>query len=108
MIRLKNKHDPMYGVGAMASLFESKKIHLPYNNSQTRAKIDAYRQQLLYFDGKPVSKRNKEKTDIVMASWFPMKVFRRLQKERLADIGMDYNPSFTSYNVSDMNEAPWQ
>jgi len=104
----KNKHDPMYGVGAMASLFESKKIHLPYNNSQTRAKIDAYRQQLLYFDGKPVSKRNKEKTDIVMASWFPMKVFRRLQKERLADIGMDYNPSFTSYNVSDMNEAPWQ
>ena len=63
---------------------------------------------MLYFDGKPVSKRNKEKTDIVMASWFPMKVFRRMQKERLADIGTDYTPSYGDYKITDMNEAPWQ
>jgi hypothetical protein len=103
----KNKHDPLYGVGAMADLFENKKIHLPTGDGGSNAKIQQYRQQLLYFDGKPVSKRNKEKTDIVMASWFPMKVFRRLQKERAADIGLDYTPSYGEYKMTDMNDAPW-
>ena len=91
----------------MADLFENKKIHLPTGDGGSNAKIQQYRQQLLYFDGKPVSKRNKEKTDIVMASWFPMKVFRRLQKERAADIGLDYTPSYGEYKMTDMNDAPW-
>jgi hypothetical protein len=103
----KNKHDPLYGVGAMADLFEAKKIHLPTGDGESSAKVQKYRQQLLYFDGKPVSKRNKEKTDIVMASWFPMKVFRRMQKEHAADIGLDYNPSYGDYKMTDINEAPW-
>jgi len=102
-----NKHDPMYGVGAMANLFENQKIHLPVGNSESQSKVNAYRQQLLYFDGKPVSKRNKEKTDIVMAGWFPMKVFRRMNKEQLAGMGLDYNPSYTDFGYSDYNEAPW-
>ena len=104
----KNKHDPLYGVGAMAELFEANKIHLPYGNSESQAKIDSYKRQLVYFDGKPVSSRNKHKTDIVMASWFPMKVFRRVQKEHLAEVGMEYNPSFSGYNITEMNNAPWQ
>ena len=104
----KNKHDPLYGVGAMADLFEAKKIHLPTGDGESSAKVQKYRQQLLYFDGKPVSKRNKEKTDIVMASWFPMKVFRRMQKEHAADIGLDYNPSYGDYKMTDMNNAPWE
>ena len=104
----KNKHDPLYGVGAMADLFEDKRIHLPVGDGMSNAKVQQYRQQLLYFDGKPVSKRNKEKTDIVMASWFPMKVFRRMQKEHAADIGLDYNPSYGDYKLTDMNNAPWE
>jgi len=104
----KNKHDPLYGVGAMADLFEAKKIHLPTGDGESSSKVQKYRQQLLYFDGKPVSKRNKEKTDIVMASWFPMKVFRRMQKEHAADIGLDYNPSYGDYKMTDMNNAPWE
>ena len=104
----KNKHDPLYGVGAMSELFDANKIHLPYGNSESQAKIDSYKRQLVYFDGKPVSSRNKHKTDIVMSSWFPMKVFRRVQKEHLAEVGMEYKPSFTGYNVTDMNDAPWQ
>jgi hypothetical protein len=104
----KNKHDPLYGVGAMADLFEDKRIHLPVGDGVSKAKVQQYRQQLLYFDGKPVSKRNKEKTDIVMASWFPMKVFRRMQKEHAADIGLDYNPSYGDYKLTDMNNAPWE
>ena len=103
----KNKHDPLYGVGAMANLFENRKIHLPTGDSQSTAKVQQYRQQLLYFDGKPVSKRNKEKTDIVMASWFPMKIFRRMQKEHIAEMGTDYNPSYGEYEITEMNEAPW-
>jgi len=103
----KNKHDPLYGVGAMADLFEDRRIHLPTGDGESNAKVQKYRQQLLYFDGKPVSKRNKEKTDIVMASWFPMKVFRRMQKEHAADLGLDYNPSYGDYKITKMNEAPW-
>ena len=103
----KNKHDPMYGVGSMAGLFENQKIFLPTGNSESLAKVNAYRQQLLYFDGKPVSTRNKEKTDIVMAAWFPMKVFRRMNKEQLATMGLDYNASFTDFDRTDYNEAPW-
>ena len=43
-----------------------------------------------------------------MAGWFPMKVFRRVQKEHLAEVGMEYNPSFSGYNITEMNDAPWQ
>ncbi len=103
----KNKHDPMYGVGSMAGLFENQKIHLPTGNSESMAKVNAYKTQLLYFDGKPVSQRNKEKTDIVMAGWFPMKVFRRMNKEQLATMGLDYNASYTDFGFTEMNEAPW-
>tara|TARA_R110000751_G_scaffold127041_2_gene229045 strand:- start:1538 stop:3445 length:1908 start_codon:yes stop_codon:yes gene_type:complete len=103
----KNKHDPMYGVGSMAGLFEAQKIFLPTGNSESLAKVNSYRQQLLYFDGKPVSTRNKEKTDLVMAAWFPMKVFRRMNKEQLAEMGLDYNASYTDFERSDYNEAPW-
>ena len=104
----KNKHDPLYGVGAMAALFENKRIHLPAGDGESTAKVQKYRQQLLYFDGKPVSRRNKEKTDIVMAGWFPMKVFRRMQKEHAADIGLDYNPSYGEYKVTEIDLPTWQ
>jgi hypothetical protein len=103
----KNKHDPMYGVGSMANLFENNKIYLPTGNSESLAKVNAYRTQLLYFDGKPVSQRNKEKTDIVMAGWFPMKVFRRMNKEQAANMGLDYDASFQEYDYDMTNEAPW-
>ena len=92
----------------MAALFENKRIHLPSGDGESTAKVQKYRQQLLYFDGKPVSRRNKEKTDIVMAGWFPMKVFRRMQKEHAADIGLDYNPSYGEYKVTEIDLPTWQ
>ena len=42
-----------------------------------------------------------------MASWFPMKIFRRMQKEHIAEMGTDYNPSYGDYDITEMNEAPW-
>ena len=104
----KNKHDPLYGVGAMADLFEDRRIHLPTGDGESNAKVQKYRQQLLYFDGKPVSKRNKEKTDIVMASWFPIKVLRKLQKAHYSDMGIDYTPSYDGFDVVEWNDAPWR
>ena len=42
-----------------------------------------------------------------MAGWFPMKVFRRMNKETMADMGLDYSPSYTDFGYTDYNEAPW-
>ena len=103
-----NKHDPMFGVGAMSELFEEGRVHLPVGDPLSRDKVGAYKSQLIYFDGKPQSRRTKHKTDLVMASWFPMKIFRRLTKERSAMMGLDYTPSFNDWDISDWNEAPWQ
>jgi hypothetical protein len=43
-----------------------------------------------------------------MAGWFPMKVFRRMQKEHAADIGLDYNPSYGEYKVTEIDLPTWQ
>jgi hypothetical protein len=42
-----------------------------------------------------------------MASWFPMKVFRRMQKEHLQKLEQNTNLVTGDYNVTDMNDAPW-
>ena len=42
-----------------------------------------------------------------MASWFPMKVIRNLQKLTYADMGLDYTPSYEGYNMLDLNDIPW-
>ena len=36
-----------------------------------------------------------------------MKVFRRMNKEQLADMGLDYNASYTDFGYTEYNEAPW-
>jgi|DEB0MinimDraft_10_1074344.scaffolds.fasta_scaffold16718_3 hypothetical protein len=104
----KNKFDPIFGVGSMRELFREELISLPYGSAESETKSNIYRRQLIYFStaaSKAASR--KQKSDVVMASWFPMRVIRRLQKERLAEVGLDYKPSFGEWNLSDMNESPW-
>ena len=104
----KNKFDPIFGVGSMRELFKQELISLPYGSAESETKSNIYRRQLIYFStaaSKAASR--KQKSDVVMASWFPMRVIRRLQKERLAEVGLDYKPSFGEWNISDMNESPW-
>ena len=105
----KNKYDPIYGVGSMQGLFEQKLINLPYGSTESETKSNIYRRQLIYFSSaaSKASKAKSYKSDVVMASWFPLKVIRRLGKERLAEVGLDYKPSFGEWNISDMNESPW-
>ena len=42
-----------------------------------------------------------------MASWFPMKVVRRISKQSFADMEYDYNPSYNDFEETTWNEAPW-
>ena len=42
-----------------------------------------------------------------MASWFPMKEIRKMVKQTISDMGVDYTPSYENYDMIDMNEAPW-
>jgi len=104
----KNKFDPIFGVGSMRELFKQELISLPYGSAESETKSNIYRRQLIYFStGANKQSGRNNKSDVVMASWFPMKVIRRLQKERLAEVGLDYKPSFGEWNLSDMNESPW-
>ncbi len=105
----RNKFDPIFGVGSMAQLFKEGLINLPYGDPNSEVKSNIYRRQLIYFSSAAnKAKGNKSyKSDVVMASWFPLKVIRRLGKERLAEVGLDYEPSFGEWNISDMNESPW-
>ena len=104
----KNKFDPIFGVGSMRELFKEELISLPYGSAESETKSNIYRRQLIYFStGANKQSGRNNKSDVVMASWFPMRVIRRLQKERLAEVGLDYKPSFGEWNLSDMNESPW-
>tara|TARA_Y100000592_G_scaffold75844_1_gene118613 strand:+ start:1409 stop:3325 length:1917 start_codon:yes stop_codon:yes gene_type:complete len=103
------KFDPLFGVTAMRPMFADKLINLPYSGFEAQEKINLYTSQLVYFS----SARNKSKsvgtkTDIVMASWFPMRAIRRMQKERFAELGYDYNPSFSDYNPSNIDYDNWR
>ena len=104
----KNKFDPIFGVGSMRELFKEQLISLPYGSAESETKSNIYRRQLIYFStGASKQSGRNNKSDVVMASWFPMRVVRRLQKERLAEVGLDYKPSFGEWDISSMNEAPW-
>ena len=69
-------------------------------------KTDLYKKQLIYFASKGQGK-SKIVSDIVMASWFPMKVVRRISKQSFADMEYDYNPSYNDFEETTWNEAPW-
>ena len=104
----KNKFDPVYGVTAMRPMFQEKIISLPYLSFEAQEKVNLYTSQLVYFSSaKNKSKSVGTKTDIVMASWFPMRAIRRMQKERFAELGYDYNPSFSGYEPSNMDIDNW-
>ena len=92
----------------MRPMLADNKISLQYLSFEAQEKVNLYTSQLVYFSSaKNKSKSVGTKTDIVMASWFPIKIVRRLQKEFIAEMGYDYNPSYSNMNISSMNTAPW-
>jgi len=105
----QNKWDETYGITTMAPMFEDQKINLPYRDSYAQAKVDTYKNQLIHFakDVTHTGKRRKQVNDVVMAAWFPLKVFRRKIKEFQAQAHVTYDQSFAGYNRSSWNEVPW-
>jgi hypothetical protein len=98
----------LFGVTAMRPMFQEQKISLPYLGYEAQEKVNLYTSQLVYFSSaRTKSKSVGTKTDIVMASWFPMRAIRRMQKERFAELGYDYSPSFTDYTTSNIDLDNW-
>ena len=81
---------------------------MPFGSAENETNINKYRRQHIYFS-KYVSKQSgrNNKRGGGIANWFSIRVLRRLQKERLAEVGLDYKPSFGEWDISDMNESPW-
>ena len=104
-----NKWDPVFGVTAMVPLYEQGKINLPFAEGITKRKVSIFRQQLIYFSQASAknSRSVKTKTDLVMASWFPMKRIKTLQKTLQAQMEYDYEPSYQGLQASTMNEPFW-
>ena len=95
-------------VTSMRPMVQEQNISLPYLSVDAQEKVNLYTSQLVYFSSaKNKSKSVGTKTDIVMASWFPMRAIRRMQKERFAELGYDYNPSFEGYEPSSMDLDNW-
>jgi hypothetical protein len=91
------------GVTTLVPLFEEKKIVLPYADADSQYKTTMYKKQLVSF----ASKSRYAKSDLVMASWFPMKEIRKMLKQTISEMGVDYEPSFGNYDMIDMDTSPW-
>lgn len=103
-----NKADPLYGVGSMSRLYDDRVVDLPYGTSEAREKTNLLiRQAVRFTEDHSRGTRNRAKTDVLMASWFPMKVIRRWRKEFTATMNVTYDPSFTTIGMTDWGEKPW-
>tara|TARA_B100000427_G_scaffold212572_2_gene177334 strand:- start:3154 stop:5064 length:1911 start_codon:yes stop_codon:yes gene_type:complete len=102
----KNKWDEKFGVTSLAPMFNEEMISLPFYGGDAQAKSITYQKQLVYFASKGSGGRGF-KSDVVMASWFPMKVVRTLSRLSYADLSYEYSPSYEKYDTIDWNELPW-
>jgi len=86
-----NKSDPFFGVTSMVRLFRERRIDLPFLDGEARDKTLLYVRQLLNFTDDKGRVTSRGKSDLGMASWFPMKVIRRWSSEHEAagDAGHD-------------------
>lgn len=104
-----NKWDEHIGLSSLVPMFLEDEISLPYMDTPSRQKTDMYRNQLIHFTNvKRMGNRSKGlKSDLVMASWFPMDAIRRARSQQIAEMGVDYSPGYSSFGESEWNTAPW-
>lgn len=106
-----NRNNPAFGVGSMSGLYDSDPpmVDLAWGTDQAKEKVGQYVRQMTKFtDTANTMGRVKRKTDILMASWFPMKVIRRFRKEAQAseDAAAD-GASYAEFEQTEWNEVPW-
>jgi hypothetical protein len=104
-----NKHDPFFGISAMAGRFHEGKVNLPYGTRDAQRKTDQYVSQLVSFTGETGNK-NREKSDIRMAAWFPhANVIRRWRQDaRPKRQTVTDSYSYVGYGPGNLTEVPWQ
>ena len=110
-----NRNSPLYGVGAMSNLYDTDMVDLPWGTEEARELMLIYERQMLRFvdtadNESPQARRRRkrQKSDMLMAAWFPMKAIRRLRSELQADASDDLEEfSYTGWDASDYEEAPW-
>lgn len=79
-----SKFDPQYGVSAMPRLMlqpsplpgATQLIDLPYGDGAAKVATDLYAGQCLAFTGEKAGRARYDKSDVLMASWFPEAYFR--------------------------------
>lgn len=85
-----NKWDPNMGVSAIARMMNDGQVSIPYGNVETQAKWKLARSQFINFSrdkraGRSGHSSRNRRTDIVMASWFPLSYMQRLRRDWIAD-----------------------
>ncbi|MDX1744487.1 MAG: hypothetical protein R3324_01000, partial [Halobacteriales archaeon] len=121
-----NKWDPHIGLTAMARMFGEtyehpdpttgidrtlRRITLPYGTPNAKAVTDLYIGQARHFSqnaSASKSARKGYKSDVLMASWFPMRSIRRWKSEDAAEMDVEYEQSFSSFQQTEWNEVPWR
>lgn len=106
----KVKHDPDFGVAAMASEYHEGKINLPYAGREAQRKVDLLIKELTVFTSESkVQRRNQ--SDILMAHWFPWsRVIKRWRIEGFGEkkVQTNYHPSYSGLrSVTGASHAPW-
>lgn len=105
-----NRNVPAIGVGAMSGLYETDppQVDIPWGTEEARSKSQQYITQMVKFvETADTMTRVKRKTDVLMASWFPMKAIRRFRKEyqAAADTGGEY--SYEGFDATEWDQVPW-
>jgi hypothetical protein len=102
-----NKTDAQYGVPAMAHWYTEDMVDLPYGDAASTLLVDTFTRQAVNFDPDVAGSRSRPTGDLLMASWFPMKVIRALLIEQMREAQVTYEPMFADYAVSSYEESPW-
>ena len=105
---MRNKWDQKFGVTSLAPMFQEGIITLPFGDDEAISKSILYTKQLTYFASKGQGTSRAIASDVVMASWFPMKTVRTLTRLTYEDMSYDYSPSYDKYDTMDWNEIPWR
>jgi hypothetical protein len=106
----KNKHDPDFGVAAMATEYHEAHISLPYMGREAQRKVDMLIKELTVFTTDSTTQK-KNKSDILMAHWFPWsRVIKRWRQDGFGQLKTktNYHPSYAGVRtLTGASHAPW-
>jgi hypothetical protein len=102
-----NRLDKEFGVPSMSRWFAESMVDLPYAGDAAQSITDIFIRQAINFDPNLAGKTRRPISDILMASWFPVRVIRSWMVERSYEAQLTYEPMFADYDTSTWEEAPW-